>query len=59
MEGWDVFISLSCDVALLAVTLLLNSELVEATETELWAADNIGAGDESAAVMDPEDEVVG
>lgn len=58
-EGLGIFTSVCCVGALLVVTLFLNSELVVGAVTELWAAEKVAAGDESAAVVDTKGEVVG
>lgn len=39
--------------------LFLNSELVVGAVTELWAAEQVAAGDESATVVDTKGKVVG
>lgn len=54
-----IFTSVCCVGALLVDTLFLNSELVVGAVTELWAAENVAAGDESATVVDTKGEVVG
>ena len=41
------------------MTLFLNSELVVGAGTELWAAEIVAAGDESATVVDTKGKVVG
>lgn len=53
-----IFTSVCCVGALLVVTLFLNSELVVAV-TELWAAEKVAAGDESATVVDTKGKVTG
>lgn len=40
------------------MTLFPNSEVVAVTVTELWAAENVVVGDESATAVDTKGEVV-
>lgn len=40
------------------MTLFLNSVLFVGAVTELWTAEKVAAGDESATVVDTKDEVV-
>lgn len=54
-----IFTSVCCVGALLVVTLFLNSELVVGAVTELWAAEKVAAGDESATVVDTKGKVTG
>lgn len=54
-----MFMSVCCVVVLLAVTLFIHSELVAGAVTALWAEENVDAGEESATVVDTDDEVVG
>lgn len=59
-EEWlRIFTSVCCNGALTVLPLFLNSELVVGAVTELWAAENTGAGDDNATVVDTEDEVMG
>lgn len=54
-----MFTTVCCGGALVVVTLFLNSELVVGAVTEPWAAEKVGAADESATVVDTVGEVVG
>lgn len=57
-ERFGIVTSVCCVGALLVVTLFLNSELVVGAVTELWAAEKVVVGDESATVVDTKGEVV-
>lgn len=54
-----MFTTVCCVGALVVVTLFLNSELVVGAVTELWAAEKVGATDETATVVDTEGEIMG
>lgn len=57
-EGLGIFTSDCCVGALLVLALFLNSEIVEGAVAELWTAEKVVAGDETATVVDIKDEVV-